>query len=137
MKVISAGILVKTSDNRFLLGHATGQKHFDIFKGRQEFGETNEQTAIRECKEECGLVFDSAHLHSFGVLNYTKKKNLALFITKIYTFNMSDLKCTTFTDIGLPEMDYYATFSFDEMLSNVAPAMRKVMESHREEIEAY
>lgn len=137
MKTISAGILVKTSDNRYLLGHATNQYHYDIFKGRQESGETNEETAIRECREESGLIFSKIHLHSFGVLNYTKKKDLALFMAKIDSFSMSDLKCTTFLDNGDPEMDFYRTFSFDEMLSNVAPAMRKVMESHREEIEAY
>ena len=56
--VISCGFLVKSVDDRFLLGRATGHPEpycWSVFKGHSRKGETYLETAIRELKEESGI----------------------------------------------------------------------------------
>ena len=134
-KVISAGIIVKMGD-RYVLGHATNQKHWDIFKGRQDEGETFVDTAIRECKEESGLIFEESEIHLLGKFHYTKNKDIVLFIAK-RDVQMSDLICKTFLENNNPEMDYYASFSFDEMIMNVGKSMSKLFQSLETQIKEY
>ncbi len=43
-KVVSCGVIV-TDGKKFLIGHVTGQSHWDIPKGAQEPNETPVQTA--------------------------------------------------------------------------------------------
>lgn len=133
-KTISAGIIVKVG-NRYVVGHATGQSHFDIFKGRQEVGETYIETALRECFEESNLQFKAEDLTFLGKHVYTKKKDLVLFMIEVNEVAMSDLRCWTHLDNGNYEMDYYATFEFEEMTQKVGPSMGKLLASLRKEIE--
>lgn len=135
-KELSCGILVKLG-TRYLLGHASGLDYYDIFKGRMEEGETFVQTAIRECEEESGLVFTEEQLKFFGVLKYLKTKDLGLFLTKLDSVDMSSLTCTTYLDSGLPEMDYYTIFEFDEMLTKVGRNLARIFTENREEIESF
>jgi len=128
-KVISAGILVKIQSNQYALGHATNNKHWDIFKGRQDEGETFVQTALRECQEESGLVFQESDLKFLGKFDYTKKKDIVIFIARVENLDFSGLKCTTFLENGDPEMDYYAPFTFDLMLEATATSMSNVLKS--------
>jgi predicted NUDIX family NTP pyrophosphohydrolase len=134
-KVISCGVLVKYQ-NRYILGHASGQNHFDIFKGRMDKGENYTQTAIRECQEESGLIFNEDQLKMLGFFDYTKTKNIVIFITKVDDFDMSRLKCTTFLESGKPEMDFYATMDFDEMISKVGKSMGRLLKTLEPEIKA-
>lgn len=125
-KVISCGVLVKYGD-RYILGHVTGCEHWDIFKGRQDEGETDIQTALRECEEESSLVFTEDRLHFLGHFIYTKAKDLTIYITKLKDVEMTDLNCTTLLENGKPEIDYYNTFSFDDMIGSVGKSMSKVL----------
>ena len=132
-KVISCGVLVKCQD-RYILGHASGQNHFDIFKGRMDKGETYVQTAIRECREESGLIFYEDELKLLGLFDYTKNKNIVIYITKVNDFEFSRLQCTTFLESGKPEMDFYATMDFDEMINKVGKSMSRLLKSLEIEI---
>lgn len=136
-KEISCGILVKVGSGRYLLGHAAGLDHYDIFKGRMDKGETYFQTAIRECEEESGLIFTEDQLKFFGILEYIKKKDLGFFMARLEDIEMSSLKCITFMKSGLPEMDYYATFEFDEMLTVVGKNLARIFTENREAIEMF
>lgn len=135
-KQISAGILVKVSDN-YLVGHATDCQHFDIFKGRQEKGETYLETAIRECEEESGLQFSVYDLKDLGFYNYTKKKDLAIYIAKMSYINLEKLKCTSFLDNGKPEMDYYKLFDWDTLLIKLGHSMSMLIVNLEKEIKAF
>jgi 8-oxo-dGTP pyrophosphatase MutT (NUDIX family) len=135
-KITSCGVLVKF-EGRYVLGHATGQKHFDIFKGKMAGDETYAETAIRECQEESGLVFKEDELLSLGLHDYIKSKMLFIYIAKVSNLNMSDLKCSTWVDHTKLEMDYYATFDFDEMILNVGKSMSKLLLSLKVQIEEY
>lgn len=135
-KETSSGILVKHG-NRYILGHATGNNHFDIFKGRLEKGETLVQGAIRECWEESSLTFKEDDLTFLGKFEYTAKKNLAVFITKVNDISMGDLHCNTHFQNGNVEMDFYATFTFDELLLKVGKSMSKVLKELQKNIEEF
>jgi 8-oxo-dGTP pyrophosphatase MutT (NUDIX family) len=55
--VVSAGVLIQSGD-KYLLCHATGHgadKGWGLPKGRVDAGESDEQAAVRETQEECGL----------------------------------------------------------------------------------
>jgi 8-oxo-dGTP pyrophosphatase MutT (NUDIX family) len=136
-KVISAGILVQVHSDGYVLGHVTNCTHWDIFKGRQDEGETLVQTAIRECQEESGLIFQESDLKFLGKFDYTKKKDIAIYITKLDGLDISTLKCTSLLENSDPELDYYAEFSFDTMLSSVGSAMNKVLSSLESEIKEH
>lgn len=136
MSVTSCGILVKHGD-KYVIGHATGQKHFDIFKGRMDAGETHLQTALRECREESGLIFEGKDLHDLGLHDYLKQKMLYLYITKVDAVDMAALTCTTFFDDDILEMDYYEEFYFEEMLTHLGKNMRRIFITLQDAIEDY
>lgn len=65
--------------NQILIGHATGQDHWDIPKGKMEDGESFEEAAKRECKEEIGFIIPDNSLVLLGDVSYRKGKHLVLF----------------------------------------------------------
>lgn len=95
---VSAGVIFYTKDNKVLLAHATGQKHWDIPKGQPEEGEDFIDTAIRECKEEIGFsIEDKDYLEALGIMDYNSQKKLALFLYMGPTFpNVENCICSSF-----------------------------------------
>ncbi len=77
-KTISCGVIV-TDGKRLVLGHATRSPRWDIPKGGIERGETLEQTARRELREETGLAAPTGALSALGTFPYLRDKDLALF----------------------------------------------------------
>ena len=96
MKKESAGIVI--TDGDVVLGCKSYQ--WDLPKGEIEEGEEPIDAAIRETKEETGLVVKKEKLTELGYYDYTKYKNLWLFlyVPEILP-NTDNMKCTTyFTD---------------------------------------
>ena len=92
----SCGVLIINNQGEWLLGHATGQKHWDILKGLLDEGEQPSEAAIREVKEESGLVLSPAQLIDYGSMAYRPEKRLHLFTVKDYTkVNPATLICTS------------------------------------------
>lgn len=132
---VSAGVIFYTKDNKVLLAHATGQKHWDIPKGQPEEGEDFIDTAIRECKEEIGFsIEDKDYLEALGIMDYNSQKKLALFLYMGPTFpNVENCICSSFfTDrwnnevlevdafqyIHLEKIEEYATKNLSKTLRN-------------------
>ena len=129
----SCGVFLRNPQQQWLLGHATGQSHWDIFKGLPDDSETPVQTALRELKEETGLLFDSHQLTDTGLHSYRPGKSLHLFIA---TFDgaSSTLRCSsTFvarnSNVMIPEMDAFQWFEPDEARQKVVPNMRRVLDT--------
>lgn len=134
MKEISCGVLIFNPDNLLLLGHVTGQKHYDIPKGLWESGESFIDTAIRETNEETGISLHKEDLIDLGAFKYNSKKDLQLFQVNNYNINLSNLVCTStfehfYTKKILPEVDGFILCTKDDAINLVAKSMSKVLEN--------
>jgi 8-oxo-dGTP pyrophosphatase MutT (NUDIX family) len=117
---LSCGILILNARQELLLCHVTGQDHWDLPKGGAHEGESPQQAALRETREETGLQFDAAALLELGRFDYRPKKDLHLFATLTPRFDVARLCCEShFAQWGsgrrLPEMDGYDWFGFDRV----------------------
>lgn len=93
MKKISAGVVV--TDGDVVLGCKSYQ--WDLPKGEIEKGEKPIDAAIREAKEETGLILRQDQLTKLGFFEYTKYKDLWLFLYKPEILPDTDkMKCTTY-----------------------------------------
>jgi 8-oxo-dGTP pyrophosphatase MutT (NUDIX family) len=95
MKITSCGILVCSTSGELLLCHATGTAWWDIPKGGGEPGETPIDTALRETREECGLVFQPDDPIDLGHGAYRPGKDLHLFAAWVPPLDLRACRCST------------------------------------------
>jgi len=76
---VSCGTLVVDAAGRLLLCHVTGTAKWDIPKGMQDPGEEPLAAAMREMREETGLVFAAERFIDLGRFDYRRDKSLHLF----------------------------------------------------------
>ena len=76
---LSCGLLVLNELGELLVGHSTGNRIWDLPKGLIEDGEDAVSCALREAKEEFGLVFAPDRLTDLGQHAYYKGKDLHFF----------------------------------------------------------
>jgi len=129
---LSCGVVVVNDAHELLLCHVTGHDHWDLPKGRPETGETPLQTALRETREECGLVFGAAELVDLGRLPYRPRKDLHLFGARVSRIDPATLRCTShFTDAGSglrrPEMDGFGWFAFSRLRDHCTRKLADVL----------
>lgn len=131
-KRLSCGIVILNDDAELLLCHVTEQDHWDLPKGGPMPGETPLAAALRETREETGLVLDAAALLDLGRLEYRPRKDLHLFATLTPRFDTSLLSCESlFTDDSgirrLPEMDGFGWFGLDQVGALCTPKLAAVL----------
>lgn len=131
-KTLSAGVIVYDG-NKFIIGHATGGRHWDIPKGKIEPNEVAIAGAIRELEEETGLKAPFKELVHLGIFQYKRDKDLSLYLWHVKThFDLTDLICTsTFVNQQgktLPELDKFMYVTFEQVYKKTVPAMKKVLE---------
>ena len=131
---MSAGVVV-TGGGRVLLGHATGSPRWDIPKGLVEPGECARNAAVRELREETGLVVGPAALLELGTHSYLPGKALALFAWRPEPMPQpATLVCaSTFVRGGraVPEFDRFGLFGWDEVFTRVGKNLSRVLASVR------
>ncbi len=76
MKKVSSGIVITNGD--VVLGCKSYK--WDLPKGEIEKNEKPIEAAVRETKEETGLSVDQKDLKELGFFDYTRHKNLRLFL---------------------------------------------------------
>ncbi|QNA89091.1 NUDIX domain-containing protein [Massilia sp. Dwa41.01b] len=127
---ISCGTLVCDTRGRLLLCHVTGTAAWDIPKGMQDPGETPLASAMRELREETGVVFDANRFQDLGEFDYRRDKRLHLFRVEAgeELGDLSQLVCTSFfphhaTGLPTPEMDAFRWAARDELSQLCWPRM--------------
>lgn len=113
IKTLSCGIILVNKKSEILLIHATSQWHWDIPKGTKLPGETEIQTAIRELKEETGIILTPEALEDISYHEYNSHKDLWLFIGKMPDINMDSLICSSKYMLHgqlIPEADKFGMF---------------------------
>lgn len=130
---LSVGVFIQNADGQWLLGHATGQKHWDIFKGMPDPDEFPHQTALRELREETGLIVPASSLHDTGIHAYRSDKKLHIFQCSM-DLNPATLACTSFfehpkTKVSTPEMDAFAWYTPEEAKTRAVPRLWAILDS--------
>jgi 8-oxo-dGTP pyrophosphatase MutT (NUDIX family) len=129
-KATSCGVIV-TDGERILLGHATRSPRWDVPKGTADPGETMVAAAIRELREETGLVVGEDALQPLGVFPYRRGKDLALFGWAPSVMpDPKTLVCTShflLNGAELPEFDRFGLFLQTDAVARVGKAMAEIL----------
>lgn len=111
---LSCGVVLLNDEAQVLLCHATQTHHWDIPKGMPEPGETTCHAALRELREETGLVLEPEHLLDLGLFEYRRDKTLHLFAARLKASmaNLEQCTCVSlfpsrYNGAMIPEMDAY------------------------------
>jgi 8-oxo-dGTP pyrophosphatase MutT (NUDIX family)/predicted ABC-type ATPase len=129
---VSAGVII-TDGLHVLLGHVTGDTHWDLPKGGIDSGESAVQAAVRELREETGLRVHPQQLQYLGRSRYTKQKDLELFAWVVPQMpDVTTLHCTSQFKHAhgqwLPELDDFAVVPRDKVSHLVKPNMAQVID---------
>lgn len=131
-KPVSCGVII-TDGKVILLGHSTGNEHWDIPKGKMDKGETYIQTALRELQEETSIVLSADDVVEIGVLSYTPRKDLYLCCYKTDDLpDINDVVCTSFCmhgDKEVPELDRFKYVAFKKIGNYTTPNMLHTLEN--------
>ncbi|MBC8055421.1 MAG: NUDIX hydrolase [Rhizobiales bacterium] len=131
-KRLSCGVVILNPDRELLLCHVTGQNHWDLPKGGIDPGETPLDAALRETREESGLLLSAETLLDLGRFTYTNKKNLHLFACLMPRLDLKALRCESryldrYSGRQMPEMDGYGWFAFDRVATLCTPKMGQLL----------
>lgn len=131
-KRLSCGIVIVNQEHELLLCHVTGRGHWDLPKGGIDAGETPIAAALRETREETGLVFEAEALTELGRFVYSERKDLHLFAARMQRFDVTQLSCEShfsehWSGKRLPEMDAYGWFGFERAGAQCAPKLARLL----------
>ncbi|MEP7140771.1 MAG: NUDIX domain-containing protein [Caldimonas sp.] len=129
---LSCGTVIVTGERELLLCHVTGQRHWDLPKGGIHDGESPLEAALRETREETGLVIDPTPVLDLGRREYTGKKDLHLFAVASPRIDPRELHCVScFVERGSgrerPEMDGFGWFAFERIGELCTPKLAAVL----------
>lgn len=131
---LSCGLLVINERGELLVGHSTGSRHWDLPKGLIDEGETPLACALRETREEFGLVFDAGRLTDLGRHAYYRGKDLHLFVVRTSSgeTQAERCRCTSYfahyvTGRQVPEVDGFAWADDAQLGSLLARSMRVLL----------
>lgn len=135
-KIVSCGVIV-TDRRVVLLGHATRSPRWDIPKGIAQSAEDGAAAAVRELKEETGLVVPAESLHELGVFTYLPGKDLRLFAWEPPKMPAPEnLHCRSTFELRngsvLPEFDRFGLFVWSEALEKVGRNMARALAEVRQ-----
>ncbi len=131
---VSCGTLVVNPAGQLLLCHVTNTAKWDIPKGMQDAGEDTLTSAMRELREEAGIVFDAAKFDDLGGFDYRRDKRLHLYRVRVddELGDLSQLVCTSFfphpvTGKPTPETDGFRWAGREQLAALCWPRMGQLL----------
>lgn len=113
-RTVSCGVVILDRHGRVLLAHATETSHWDIPKGQGDPDETPIDAALRELREETGVVIAPDRLKDLGRFTYRPEKDLHLFAVRVNDSEADPVHCVCTsmfpsrrTGLPIPEMDAF------------------------------
>lgn len=124
--------MLVTDGARVVMGQPSRSSLWDIPKGVAERGESFDAAAVRELREETGIIAPQAALVPLGVHRYLPAKDLALFAWRPPAMpEASSLSCTSYLVLPdgtrQPELIRFAIVGWDEALARVGKNMARVL----------
>ena len=133
-RLLSCGVIARRTHGELLLCHATGRDYWDIPKGLRDTGESSVAAALRELREETGLVVAEDRLHGLGVHQYLARKDLHVFLLEPPdpTLNIDSCYCSSHYTLRygarpVPEVDAYRWTLRDETPGLCGKNMTRVL----------
>ena len=102
-------------------------RHWDFPKGLMEAGETPQETALREVREEAGiseLTFPWGNVH-LDTGPYSRGKVARYYLART---TVAKVELLPSPDTGRPEHSEYRWVDFDEAMRIVSPRVRPVLQ---------
>lgn len=135
--VLAAGALIRSPQRKYLLCHATGgdERSWSIPKGVVEPGETLQEAAMRETREETGLaVVIPAHADPVFTFSVRNKTCFVFLVTMEQEIDLGSLVCASVITgehplAGRPEMDAWRLETFAAARNLVFKSQRALFES--------
>lgn len=131
---VSCGTLVVNAAGQLLLCHVTNTARWDLPKGMQDDGEDTLSAAMRELREEAGIMFDAARFEDLGGFAYRRDKRLHLYRVRVddELGDLSALACTSFfphpvTGEPTPEADGFRWAERGELGALCWPRMGQLL----------
>lgn len=127
----TCGVII-TDGIKMLICHPTNGKFWDIPKGRLDPGEEVRDCAVRELREETGLICSVPNdLVDLGLHDYKATKRLHLFRWDVPEMpDPSVLVCTSHFDWygkSLPEMDAFRVTTIEDAIDQVNADLARVI----------
>ncbi|GAE31332.1 NUDIX hydrolase [Halalkalibacter hemicellulosilyticus] len=128
----AASIIVIDDDERVLLQHRTDTNTWGLPGGFMELGESVEEAARRELKEETGLTLHEMELFAVfsGEEFYFQYPNGDEVYNVIVSFVAKEVSGTILIDHESHDVRY---FSFDALPEQMIPTTRKMIERYQRE----
>ena len=133
---VSCGTLVVNPAGQLLLCHVTHTARWDIPKGMQDPGESALEAAMRELREEAGIVFAPECFTDLGLFDYRPDKRLHLYLVRCGDdlASLDHLACTSFfshhaSGAPTPEVDGYRWAAREQLAALCWPRMAQRLQA--------